>query len=78
VTTGRRRSADAGGLAAYLAQFQAGLSADVIVTEIIGSQEYALRATNGLGSPANPNFFTPGNLAPGASGASQPAGFLFP
>jgi hypothetical protein len=48
------RSADPGGLATYLAQFQAGLSAEAIVTEIIGSQEYALRASNGQGSSANP------------------------
>src|SRR5262249_37894657 len=71
------RTADAGGLAAFVADLQNGATNEQVVALIVASQEYFQRAGSGLASPANPNFFTPGNLAAGAPGAPVPAGFLF-
>jgi len=72
------RAADPGGLATYVNDLLAGATEEMVVAVIVSSQEYALRATAGLGSPVNLNFYTPTNLAAGATGAPTPAGFLFP
>src|SRR5581483_11533258 len=43
------RTADAGGLATYVNDLLAGATEEVIVASIVGSQEYAVRASAGLG-----------------------------
>ncbi len=72
------RMADPGGLASWVGLLQNGKTNEFVVAGIVGSEEYCIRATAGLGSPVNPNFFTPANLATGAPGAPVPAGFMFP
>jgi len=72
------RLPDTGGFTHWVDQLNSGVTNELVVAGIVGSQEYCMRATAGLGSPVNPNFFTPANLAAGAPGAPTPAGFLFP
>jgi hypothetical protein len=72
------RVADPSGLSSFLSALQSSVPEEVVIAAILGSGEYATRATNELGAPINPNFYTPAVLAGNAPGSPGIAGFLFP